>query len=164
MKFETTRFGSIEINSDEVFIMPEGPLGFPDCTRFVFIEEDGTHPFRMMQSLDKPSLAFVVVDPLMVKNDYTFSVTKNDLKQIKADDVEALHVLAIVTMAQEFKNITVNLQGPIVINTQARLMNQFVLVNSPYTTKEKLLADGQDAESLINENRSNKSLITKKAM
>ncbi|OGG95279.1 MAG: hypothetical protein A2508_09350 [Candidatus Lambdaproteobacteria bacterium RIFOXYD12_FULL_49_8] len=145
MKFETTRFGSIEVKSEDILIFPEGPLGFPDCTRFTLIEEEKSHPFRMLQSLDNPALAFVVVDPLVVRPDYHFNVTLNDLKLIKADDTESLVVYTIVTMAKEIKDVTVNLQGPLVINPEARLGHQFVLIDSDYTTREPLLQSSSSA-------------------
>ena len=139
MKFETTRFGSIEVKSEDILIFPEGPLGFPDCTRFTLVEEEKSHPFRMLQSLDNPALAFVVVDPLVVRPDYHFNVTLTDLKLIKSEDTESLVVYTIVTMSKDIKDVTVNLQGPLVINPDQRLGHQFVLIDSDYSTRETLL-------------------------
>ena len=65
MKFDTTRFGQIDVKPEDMVIFPDGPLGFPDCTRFTFIDEERAMPFRMLQSLDNSALAFVVVDPLI---------------------------------------------------------------------------------------------------
>jgi len=141
MKFDTTRFGQIEVSPEDIVIFPEGPLGFPDCTRFTLIEEEKAFPFKMLQSLDNPALAFVTVDPLKVRSDYHFNVTREDLKLIKAEDTENLSVLTIVTMAKDIREITVNLQGPLVINVDQRLGHQFVLVESGYTTREALIRD-----------------------
>lgn len=139
MKFDTTRFGQIDVNSEEIIIFPDGPLGFPDCTRFTFIDEERAVPFRMLQSLDNPALAFVVVDPLISCPKYHFDVTLDDLKLIKANSTEDLTVYAIVTMNRNIHEVTVNLQGPLVINANQRLGHQFVLVDSDYNTREKLL-------------------------
>ena len=139
MKFDTTRFGQIDVKSEEIIVFPEGPLGFPECTRFTLIDEEKAVPFRMMQSLDNPALAFVVVDPLVVRPDYHFNVTKEDLTQIKANDVDGLQVFTIVTMSRDIRDVTVNLQGPLVINPKHRLGHQFVLVDSIYTTRESLI-------------------------
>lgn len=139
MKFDTTRFGQINVKQEEILIIPDGPLGFPDCTRFTLVDEEKAAPFRMLQSLDNPALAFVVVDPLMIRPDYNFNVTKSDLELLKTEALDGLQVYAIVTMAAELQNVTVNLQGPIVINTKNNLGHQFVLVDSSYTTKESLV-------------------------
>ena len=67
MKFETTRFGQIEVNSEDIVIFPDGLLGFPDCSKYTLIDEDRAAPFRMLQSLEKSDLAFVVIDPFGCK-------------------------------------------------------------------------------------------------
>lgn len=162
MKFETTRFGTIEVNSEDIVIFPEGPLGFPDCTRFTLVEEERSQPFMMLQSLDNPTLAFVVVDPLVVRPDYHFNVTLNDLKLIKADDTEQLVVYSIVTMAKELQDVTVNLQGPLVINPDARIGHQFVLIDSDYSTREQLL--GGDADSVPETKKTEQTSQAKKAV
>lgn len=147
MKFETTRFGAIEVSSEEIYIFPDGPLGFPECTRFTFIDEEHTVPFRMLQSLDNPALAFVIVDPQAVRPDYTFQVSKDDLAQVKATDPAGLSVYAIVTMAKELKDVTVNLQGPLVVNAEKRLGHQFVLNTDEFTTRESIVSEAEVSES-----------------
>lgn len=139
MKFDTTRFGQIDVKPEDILIFPDGPLGFPDCTRFTFIDEERAAPFRMLQSLDNPALAFVVVDPLMARPDFQFDVTVDDLKLIKADNTDKLLVYAIVTMNRNIHEVTINLQGPLVINPSQKLGHQFVLIDTDYTTREKLL-------------------------
>ncbi|MCG8335728.1 MAG: flagellar assembly protein FliW [Proteobacteria bacterium] len=147
MRFDTTRFGQINVKSEDIIIFPDGPLGFPDCTRFTFIDEDRAVPFRMLQSLDNPALAFVVVDPLIARNDYHFDVTREDLKLIKAESTENLLVYCIVTMSRNIHEVTVNLQGPLVINPVHRLGHQFVLVDTDYNTREKLIQNPEEAVS-----------------
>jgi len=154
MKFDTTRFGQINVKSEEILIFPEGPLGFPECTRFTLIDEEKAAPFRMLQSLDNPALAFVVVDPLVIRPDYHFNVTRDDLKMVNAGNVESLQVYAIVTMAREITDVTVNLQGPLVINLENRVGHQFVLVDSEYTTREPLVQSREvGSEPMITEEK-----------
>jgi len=160
MRFDTTRFGQINVKSEDIIIFPDGPLGFPDCTRFTFIDEDRAVPFRMLQSLDNPALAFVVVDPLIARPDYHFDVTRDDLKLIKTDTTENLLVYCIVTMSRNIHEVTVNLQGPLVINPQHHLGHQFVLVDTDYTTREKLIQNLDD--SVTEEEPQKTSSATKK--
>jgi len=155
MRFDTTRFGQINVKSEDIVIFPDGPLGFPDCTRFTFIDEDRAVPFRMLQSLDNPALAFVVVDPLIARADYHFDVTREDLKLIKAESTENLLVYCIVTTSRNIHEVTVNLQGPLVISPNHRLGHQFVLVDTEYTTREKLI---QNPEDVVSEDDSQQSV------
>jgi len=139
MKFDTTRFGQIQVKQEDIIIFSDGPLGFPECTRFTLIDEKDAVPFRRLQSLDNPELAFVVVDPLIIRPDYNFDITKDDLKSLNADNLEGLQVFAIITMAHDIQDVTANLQGPLVINTLKNVGRQFVLVDSDYSTKELLI-------------------------
>lgn len=139
MKINTARFGVISVPFEEIITMPDGPLGFPECTRFSFVDEEKAKPFRIFQSLDNPTLAFVVIDPFVVCKDYQFFLTGVDLKCIDAPDSENLAIYAIITMASDIKDITVNLQGPIVINTIAKIAHQFVICDGKYTTHEPLV-------------------------
>lgn len=154
MKFETTRFGQIEVESEDMIIFPDGPLGFPDCTRFTLIDEERSYPFRMLQSLDNSALAFVVVDPLVARGDYHFNVTKEDLKFVKSDTTDDLLVYVIVTMSPNIEEVTVNLQGPLVINPTQKLGHQYVLINEGYTTREKLLSNVDKSQMESNKNSS----------
>jgi flagellar assembly factor FliW len=54
-----------------------------------------------------------------------------------------LLVLGICTVPDEFSDISINLLGPLVINTASRLGKQVVLNRSPYSTQHRL-ADASD--------------------
>lgn len=139
MKFDTTRFGEIDVEPEDIIIFPDGPLGFPDCTRFTFVDEEKAAPFRMLQSLDNFALALLVVDPLLVRPDYQFDITLEKLKIVKAESTENLLLFGIVTMSTKMQEITINLQGPLVINPKSKLGHQFVLIATEYTTRDQLL-------------------------
>ena len=160
MKFDTTRFGQVDVMAEDIIVFPEGPLGFPDCTRFIIMDEDKAAPFRMLQSLDNPSLAFVIIDPLVVKPNYHFNVTPEDLHLVKAETTDELMVYAIVTMSREIQDVTVNLQGPLVINPVKNIGHQYVLVDSEYTTREALL----QSEETSSQTTSTEADLSKKAV
>lgn len=154
MKFETFRYGSINIKTEDIITFKEGLLGFPNCQKFTFIDEEDAAPFRIMQSLDVSNLAFVVIDPLIIKPNYHFKLTVEEIKIIEASTIENVSVYTIVNLAKSVKDATVNLQGPIVINNKAKLGHQFVLFDENYTVVEKLVNEQQtkkiDANPLKN--------------
>ena len=125
MKVQTTRFGTIDVQEDEVIHLVDGLLGFSDCSRFTLVEDELGEPFQWMQSLDQPSLAFVVIDPSLLLTEYHFSVKKDQIKELKTDKVEDLQVFTIVTMSGNILDVTVNLQGPIVMNSREELQTAF---------------------------------------
>ncbi len=121
MKVQTTRFGTLDVQEDQVITLVEGLLGFSECTRYTLFADELGEPFQWMQNLDMPSLAFVVVDPGLILPEYRFSLQREKIKGLEADTVEALQVFVIVTMAANILDITVNLQGPLVINRSNRV-------------------------------------------
>ncbi len=60
MKANTTRFGVLEVDDSSIIRMPKGPLGFEEQTQYILIQHREDTNFRWLQSLEEPSLAFVV--------------------------------------------------------------------------------------------------------
>lgn len=139
--YNTTRFGNIDVKQDKVITMPEGILGFPELIKWVIMPEDKAEPFKMFQSLDNPAKALIVIDPLLINSDYHFNITKEDLKQWDAVTVDHLEVYCIVCMSSDVRKITVNLQGPIILNPKNQLASQLVLVKTEYTTCTPLISN-----------------------
>ncbi|MBI4082019.1 MAG: flagellar assembly protein FliW [Candidatus Lambdaproteobacteria bacterium] len=147
MKVQTTRFGTIDVQEDQVVTLADGMLGFSECTRFTLITDEIGEPFKWMQSLDMPTLAFVVIDPALILPGYHFSVKKEQIRSLDTDDVDELQVYVIVTMAGNLLDITVNLQGPLVVNKQNRVGLQLVLSDPKFSTRHPLFTDTPDTET-----------------
>jgi len=135
----TLRFGAIEIDESRIIDMPDGMIGFAD-RRFVILSPDNNGRFFWLQSLDNPDLAFVVTDPASFVQGYEVNLTSDEYERIKlAPDSEAI-ILAVVTMALDVTDITLNLQGPVVVNPEKMLAKQIVLGEGKYGTKHPLFA------------------------
>ena len=146
MKVNTTRFGTLDVPEDQVITLVDGLLGFAESTRFTLIADEVGEPFKWIQCLDQPSLAFVVIDPGPVLSEYHFSVKKDQIKAIETDQVEDLQVYVIVTMAADILDVTVNLQGPIVVNKKNRLGVQLVLSDPKFNTRHALFTNQPENE------------------
>lgn len=147
MKVQTTRFGTIEVEEEEIIALTEGMLGFSDCSRFVMMDDEIGEPFKWMQSLDIPSLAFVVIDPAIILPSYHFSVKKEQIKTLETGKVEDLKVYVIVTMSPDILDVTVNLQGPLVVNQDKRIGLQLVLNDPNFNTRHPLFTDQPESET-----------------
>ena len=149
MKVNTTRFGTIEVQENEVITLVEGMLGFSECTRYVLMDDEIGEPFKWMQSLDVPSLAFVVIDPAVILPSYHFSVKKEQIKGLETSKVEDLQVYVIVTMSPDILDVTVNLQGPLVVHKEKRVGIQLVLNDPNFNTRHPLFTDHPETESEV---------------
>ena len=137
MNVMTLRFGEIDIDENRIIEMPDGMLGFPD-RRFVILSPDNQAPFFWFQSLDTPELAFVVTDPASFVQGYEVNLTPDEYERIELERDMEIIILAVVTMASEVAKITLNLQGPVVVNPQKMLAKQIVLEEGKYVTKHPL--------------------------
>ena len=130
MRVNTRLFGEIEIADDKLITFPSGIIGFPDMTKFTLIydEEQGTGAgIRWLQSLDEPGFAMPVMDPLVVKADYNPEVDDELLKRIGSVNMDNILVLVTVTVPSDLTKMSVNLQGPIIINVEERKACQIIV-------------------------------------
>ncbi len=142
IKFESTRFGSLEVAEDRVISFPAGILGFPDARRFVMIDHKGDIPFKWLQSVDEPEVAFITINPLLIKEDYKLSINESDIADIGKYEAESLAFLVILTIPNDNpKGTTANLRGPLVINSNTNTAKQVVLQNDTYPIKYPLYDD-----------------------
>lgn len=133
MKVESSRFGTIEVQEESVVTFPEGLFGFPEVGSFAIVPHSKDSPFRWLQSLDNPELAFLVMDPWLVVPDYTPIISDLDAGSLGLSDETLKVIYAVVTVPKgKPDEMTVNLVGPILINAETREARQVVVLNDAY--------------------------------
>ncbi len=146
MKITTTKFGEIEIEEEKIITMPLGLLGFPENKRFVIFQHKENSPFFWYQSLDDPSLAVVITNPLLFKPDYQVS-PESVLREMKWSDESNLDVFVIVTIPRgRPQDMTANLIGPILVNLNTKEAVQMIITDDTYTHKYPLLEPKADIQ------------------
>lgn len=139
MKIVTSRFGELEVSEDLIIRMTKPVLGFEGFRKYVVIETEDFQPFKWLQSIEDPDLAFVIVNPLLFFPNYTIEVNPKEIEELKVDNVDHIVTYSIVTIPPDFTQMTANLQGPILVNTRTNLAKQLVLVNSRHGIKHRLI-------------------------
>ena len=140
MKINTTRFGEIDVDETTFFNFSDGLLGFPDVHQYVILDVDDS-PFKWMQAVEKPDVAFVICDPMIFMPDYQVQVTKHYQDLLKMKDLSEGIVAVIIRIPENPKDMTANMLGPIVFNPVSRLAKQIVLVDPNYSTKMRIFKD-----------------------
>ena len=136
----TKNFGDIAVREDQIITFSPGLLGFSEFHRYVLIEHGHESPFLWLQCVDKPDLAFVVIDPLYVLPDYKVSLINGIQKELGVKNLQDLKVLVILTIPPgRPQDMTANLMGPLLINLTNRRGKQLVIENSPYSHKHRVL-------------------------
>ncbi len=140
MNVRTTRFGNVEIADDRVIMFPKGLLGFSEHKRYCLLEPADDSAFFWLQSVDDPSLAFVVTDPSFFVPDYSVPIRAEQMGELGLSKLEDAQVFVIVNKVDQ--TLTGNLQGPLVINTMSRSGEQFVLAEKRWNTRHPLVTLG----------------------
>ena len=138
MKVNTRVFGEVDIADDKIIEFAGGIIGFPELTKFalIFDEEKGVDAgIRWLQSMQEPAFAMPVMDPLAVCPDYNPEVEDELLKDLGELDAENLLVMVTVTVPSDLTKMTVNLRGPIVINSDTRKACQVIVDGDGYEVK-----------------------------
>jgi len=140
IKVTTKPFGEIEVNELQIIDFPDGILGFDFIKKFIILDAgDPGSPFKWMQAFDEKDLAFVIIRPLDFMNEYELSISQNDLETVKASNIDELLVFAIVTIPENPRNMTANLQGPVIINPAKRIGKQAISLSDRYTVRHSIL-------------------------
>ncbi len=138
MKINTKIFGEIEISEDKIVTFRNGIIGFPELRRFALLhdEERGTNAgIRFLQSLEEPGFAMPVMNPLDVRPDYDPEVEDELLASAGKITPENLLVLVTVSVPEDLTKMSVNLQGPFIINIEERKGCQIILESGNYPVK-----------------------------
>jgi flagellar assembly factor FliW len=127
--------GSLSVQPDAIFTFSRGLLGFPECRQFVLLPSEREHVY-WLQSVEYPTLAFLLIDPFVFFPGYTVDLATSDLGKVATSPHEVM-VLAIVTLPGTHSTTpTANLQGPVVLNTSTQQGYQAVFSDVQYGIRE----------------------------
>lgn len=135
MQIETLQFGALEVDPQDVIEFPRGLLGFEGYSRYVFVEKEDCRPFQWLQSVEAADLALVVVNPKAFFPGYKVRLHAREVADIQASDPDQVEILCIVTIPAEIEKMSVNLQGPLLVNRLNNTAKQIVLTDSEYTVQ-----------------------------
>ena len=130
-----------KLKKHEVLNFPVGLYGFEKENAFTCLPfaPNVESPMEWLQSLQTPRLAFVITDPFLYVPDYSVKLTEREKAEIRFEPGNTLVTRVIVTIPQNFLEMTANLVAPLVINLTSGLAKQFVLTSVEYDTRHFLL-------------------------
>jgi flagellar assembly factor FliW len=141
LEIQTSRFGSINVQDEKMILFPKGILGFSQNKRYILFPHSERSPFYWLQSVEDGAVAFVVMSPQLVKEDYTVNIETSLLKELHAEEVSELEVMCIVNIPQNQPDkMTINLLGPIIINVTRRCGVQIICPDENYSHRHPVIA------------------------
>lgn len=143
MKINTSRFGELEVDENEVVTFSEGIFGFETDKKFIIFNTEDDNPLMWMQSLTDMDLAFVIIRPFEFNPNYSLNLADKDVADIDLESPDDSDIFAIVVVPDDPSQMTANLQGPIVINTKKNIGKQVISTNPRHKLKHFILEEMQ---------------------
>jgi flagellar assembly factor FliW len=137
MNIQTTRFGRVEIEMDDILNFPAGLLGLETCRQWVLLADAQNSSLGWLQCTTRPEIAVAVVSPRRFVPDYQMRVARSELNPLELPEPKQAQVLVI--LGKNERSITLNLKAPLVINLQKRLGRQ-VITNSDHPVQYELVS------------------------
>lgn len=138
MRVQTKFFGEVELDDNKVIEFQNGIIGFEDFKKFAIIydiEDDRDTKISWLQSLEEPTLALPVVDPLAVTTEYAPMIEDELLKPLGNPADEDLLFLLVMTVPSDMTKVTANMKAPVIISTEERKGVQLIVDNADYPVK-----------------------------
>ncbi len=140
MQIETKYFGMVEIDENAIIDFPEGLPGFEVEKRFVLLgKQPEQNPFVWLQCVDCPQLAFVMIDPRTLIEDYTVDVDDSEVEILDIVDTNNVLIYSIVVVPEDISKMTANLKAPVLINSIAKKGKQVILDNEEYRIRHYIM-------------------------
>ncbi len=139
MIYKTRDFGEREIPDSKVIVFKQPIFGFDEYTRYtlIFDEEIGNR-IVWLQSLEEPTLCFLLFDPSQFDSFYKPEITDENEKLLGSGDCVCWNVLSL---KEDFNDSTVNLKSPVIINTSTGIAAQ-VILEQDYPVRHPILEGG----------------------
>jgi len=142
MKINTRHFGEIEVDENTIITFGDGIPSFEEVKKYVLLDSgDIESPFKWLQSVDNPSIAFAIADPFLIKKDYEVNINDNDIKILKIESKEDVTIYSIVVVPDDISKISMNLKAPVIINNNKRIGMQVILDTDKYSVRHYILEE-----------------------
>lgn len=124
VNIDTTRFGAVEIEKEDILQFEAGLIGFCDSKDWVILADAENPAVAWIQSLQDCSLALAVVSPRRFIPNYQVRLTVSELSPIHLTDVDQAFVLCVVS--RNDNRLTMNLRAPVIINLDQKIGAQIM--------------------------------------
>lgn len=146
MKIETRYFGQIDIQEEKIIHFEQGIFGFEEYKDYTVLydaESEGEPLFSWLQSTTEKGLAFPIVNPFRVKEDYSPRVEDALLEGLGSFNDEDLVLYLLATVPEDVSKASVNMKAPLIINANNKKGMQIIVENEDYEIKHIIKQEEQ---------------------
>lgn len=124
MLIQTSRFGQIDANHEDVIIFPQGLIGFESSRQWLILPDPENPDVAWLQSAAQPQVALPLLSPRKFVPDYKVNISKRQLSPLKLQNSDRVYILSVISKSG--KTLTANLRSPVVVNLTKRLGCQVI--------------------------------------
>ncbi len=132
MLLKTRLFGEIKVKEEEIIDFTKPILGFDNCKQYLLLENESIFPTFWLPSINNPDIAFPVVSPYSIDEDYSIKLQVHDIEDIQLKKIEDALILTLMVVPQSISSIRTNLRAPIIYNPENKMAKQLILNDDKY--------------------------------
>ena len=147
-----TKIGELEIEEEKIIKFERGIPGFENLREFVVVEKEESYPIMWLVSLDSPDVAIPVIDPWLVRIDYSVDIDEETIRELEIEGMEDLRILSVLVIpVGNPKEMTINLMAPIIINKRTGKGKQIIMENSGYGIRHRVIDEMERSRKIVEE-------------
>ena len=118
----TSRFGTIQVPEERIFLFPKGLIGFENLKRFARLDSTKGQAVQWLQALDDPDTAFLVSEPRTYLPSFELRLLQADASQAQREglDLKRLEILTLVHVDRADRRLHVHVQAPLLLDPVSR--------------------------------------------
>lgn len=129
----------MKVTEEEKIHFPEPLPGFEELLDYIIIQfYEDSDSLLCLQSVDESDLAFVLVNPVYAVDKYAPALSDEDLAALCADKDTPLAFYAIAVIHDDWKDSTINLKCPVVVNPDKMLGKQIITDDPAYSMRHPI--------------------------
>jgi flagellar assembly factor FliW len=139
VSFESSRFGTVEVEPDAVIEFPRGLIGLGG-TRFALLGNPDEDGIVWLHALDDADLAVPVADPWAFFADYAVDLSDDEAERLGITDPAQARVLVVIRVGATAAECFANLKAPILVagGSGAQVLNEAdAPLRAPLLTEEQ---------------------------
>lgn len=141
MKINTTRFGEIEVDQNDVITFTEGLLGFENLKKFFIVDPNDQTLIIWLQSVEDGSTAFPIIEPRIFAPEYKVKLMPAEYTSLSLESLNNASIYSILTIPSDISEMSANLKAPIVINNVTKVARQIVLQDNKLEVRFPMYKD-----------------------
>jgi len=124
MQANTSRFGAVDIQPEDVLLFSRGLIGLESHRHWVLLADPRSSGVAWLQSLTDPAVALPMVSPRRFMPGYRVLIQRNQLTPLELAVLDEAFVL--VPVGRNESGLTLNLRAPVILNLNRRIGRQVV--------------------------------------